>query len=297
MNDTTHRQSRSGLAFAALMGGNIMLAFGPWMVRLADVGALSSAFWRVALALPLLFLAARVTRQPFRRDKKLVTLLLVGGAFFALDLATWHSGILLTKLANATLFGNVSSFIFAAYGFFLARHLPGRTQTIALILAALGVAMLLGRSYELSPRHFLGDLLCILAGILYTGYLIAVERARNASASWPALAVSTTGAVPVLLIIALAMGEKILPQNWTPLILLALGSQVIGQGLMVYALGHLSPVIVGVALLTQPVVAAVIGWTAYDERLDLLDFVGMAAVALALILIRRSDRPHQAATG
>ncbi len=297
MTDNAPHHRGTGLAFAALMLGNVILAFGPWLVRLAEIGPVASAFWRVAIALPLLFLMARATRQPLVLGRGLVLILLAGGLFFALDLASWHSGILRTKLANATLFGNITSFTFAAYGFFQARKLPGRMQGIALLLAAIGVTLLLGRSYEVSARHFIGDLLCIAAGFFYTFYLVAIDHARGRIASWSALAWSTAGAVPTLLIAALIMGQPLAPTDWTPLLLLAIGSQVIGQGLVVYAVGHLSPVLVGISLLVQPVVAATIGWIFYDERLGGLDLVGMLVVAVAIVLIRRADPPRQATAG
>src|SRR4028118_814623 len=45
-------------AFAALLLGNVALAFGPWLVRLSDVGPSAAAFWRLALAPPFLLLLA-----------------------------------------------------------------------------------------------------------------------------------------------------------------------------------------------------------------------------------------------
>jgi drug/metabolite transporter (DMT)-like permease len=81
-----------------------------------------------------------------------------------------------------------------------------------------------------------------------------------------------------------------MPEHWTPLVLLAVGSQLIGQGLMVYAIGHLSPVVVGIGLLTQPAIAATIGWLAYDERLDAIDLIGMIAIGLAVVLARAGER-------
>jgi drug/metabolite transporter (DMT)-like permease len=108
------QQSRSSpagragrFAFPALIAGNLVLALGPWMVRLADVGPVASGFWRVALALP--FLALFAWRQQAGRQAppwSLVAMVAVGGLFFASDLAAWHVGIGLTKLANASLFGN-----------------------------------------------------------------------------------------------------------------------------------------------------------------------------------------------
>ena len=46
------------LAFPALLLGNVALAFGPWLVRLSDVGPVAVGFWRLVLALPFLWLVA-----------------------------------------------------------------------------------------------------------------------------------------------------------------------------------------------------------------------------------------------
>ena len=132
-------------AFPALILSNIFLALGPWMVRLADVGPVASAFWRLALAVPLLLLLARyASGGSFRPGKGVALLLVIGGFFFAADLAAWHYGIRLTKLANATLFGNTASLLFPIYGFIAARMLPRKLQATALALAAVGAALLLG---------------------------------------------------------------------------------------------------------------------------------------------------------
>ena len=84
-------------------------------------------------------------------------------------------------------------------------------------------------------------------------------------APMPVLAIATAAGALPLLLLSLALGEKIMPGDWTPLILLSFGSQVVGQGLLVYAIGHLTPVVVGLGLLTQPAASAVIGWLAYGE--------------------------------
>lgn len=280
------------LAFAVLMLGNIMLALGPWLVRLADVGPIAAGFWRLALAAPLLLLLLAFP-SPRRIAPRLPLLLwgtlAIGGLCFAADLAAWHSGILRTRLANATLFGNISSFLFPLYGFLCARRLPGRMQAAALLLALAGTLLLLGRSYELSPRNLAGDLLCVLAGFLYTGYLIAVGRARATLGSLPTLTFATLFGIGPLLLFALGMGEPVLPRDWTPLLLLALGSQVLGQGCMVYAVGLLSPLVVGLALLSQPIVSGMVGWFVYGERLGGADLAGAAAIAIALVLVRRPE--------
>ena len=280
---------RSGrYAFAALLVSNLLLAFGPWMVRLADdVGPVASGFWRVALAAPFLFLLAVRTNGPrLAPSTGLVGVIVLGGLFFAADLASWHVGIHMTKLANATLFGNFSSFLFVLYGFVVLRQLPRKVQIVALLLAGAGAALLLGSSYELSPNHFAGDLFALLAGLFYTFYLIAIDRARRTMAPMPVLAIATAAGTLPLFLFALALGEQIVPGDWTPLLILSFGSQVVGQGLLVYAVGYLSPVVVGLGLLAQPAAGAVIGRFAYGETMSGADIAGAILITAALVLIR-----------
>ncbi|WP_322740084.1 DMT family transporter [Sphingomonas sp. S1-29] len=272
----------------AVIVANIALAFGPLFVRMADTGPVAAAFWRIALAVPILLVAAFALKErPIASARGLWGLLLFSGLAFAADLASWHFGIMRTTLANSTLFGNSATFIYPIYGFLIARMWPTRMQTVALLLAGLGAALLLGRSAELSPRNLAGDLFCLLAGVLYAVYFILMARARTTMLPVSALALSSVASIAPLLLFALLLGEQILPSQWTPLVLLALVSQVFGQGLMIYALGHLSPLVVGLALLIQPVVSATIGWVMFDERLGALDLVGAVLVGIALVLVRR----------
>jgi drug/metabolite transporter (DMT)-like permease len=279
------------LAFPALLFGNVALAFGPWLVRLSDVGPVAVGFWRLTLALPFLFLIAKVAGQPAHWPRRaLIVTVAIAALFYALDLAAWNAGIRMTKLGNATLFGNTGSLVFAVYGLWLAHRRPSARQAISLGLALGGAALLMSSSYELSQKNFAGDLLTLGAGVLYGGYLIFVERGRTELEPLPLLILATLFSTPLLLAISGGLGETIWPHDWTPLIIFALSSQVIGQGLLVYSIGTLPPLVVGLALLTQPAISAAIGWFAYGEGLSATDAVGAIAIAAALVLVRMPER-------
>jgi drug/metabolite transporter (DMT)-like permease len=278
-------------AFPALLLGSSALALGPWLVRLSGVGAVAAGFWRLALALPFLFAIAGVTGQAVHwPGRRLTALTITAGFFFAADLAAWHAGIHMTKLANATLFGNTSSLIFALWGLWLARARPSPIQLGALALAAVGAALLMGSSAELSSRNLGGDLLALFAGLLYTGYLIAVQRARRSLQPLPMLFISSLFGAAMLLPVSLLLGERLVPGDWTFVLILALSSQVLGQGLLVYAIGGLPPLVVGLTLLTQPAISALVGWLAYGETLSPLDWIGAAAIGAGLVLVRLPGR-------
>jgi drug/metabolite transporter (DMT)-like permease len=281
------RDDRRWLPFAALIGGNVALALGPWSVRLADSGPVSAGFWRLALALPFLFLfALNAGERPFAIPRATLLAVAAAGLFFSADLAVWHLGIASTKLGNATLFGNAGSLILMVWGFVALRRLPRVGEWAALAAALTGVGILLGESLEVSTQTLIGDLLCLLAGVFYAFYLIPIQAVRANLGPLGLLAWSSAAGLPLLAVTAHLLGEPFWPTEWTPLIVLALLSQVIGQGLLVYALGHFRPLVIGLVLLTQPAVASLYGWLVFGERLGALDVVGMVLLASALVLAR-----------
>ena len=275
------------LLLLALLAGNVALALGPWFVREADTGPVSAGFWRLFLALPFLVLLARANSQRLTgMGAKTLALVALGAVTFALDLASWHIGIGMTRLGNATLFGNAGSIVLLFWGFIAARMLPKGLEWLAIVFALAGAAILMGRSLEISTTTLVGDLFCLAAGLLYAVYLLTLQGARGAFGSWSLLVWVSLFGAPVLLAIALALGEPVWPTDWTPVIGLFIASQLIGQGLLVYALRYFPPLVVGLALLTQPAVASLYGWLAFGEVLSGLDIVGMLLVGAALAVAR-----------
>jgi len=276
------------LPLAALLLGNVALALGPWSVRLADSGPVAAGFWRLFLALPLLAIIARRSGERLAGFPRSAWIAVAAaGVLFALDLASWHIGIGKTRLGNATLFGNSGSLILMVWGLVAARRTPRLAELLAILAALAGSAVLLDRSLEIDTETLVGDLFCILAGFFYAFYILLIQNARERFGGWALLFHSSLAGAPVLLAIALALGEPVWPHNWWPLIALMLLSQVVGQGLLVFALRHFSPLVIGLVLLTQPAVSVLAGWFAFGETLGWLDAAGMLLVAGALALARK----------
>lgn len=275
------------LLLLALFGGNVALAIGPWFVRVTDTGPVAAGFWRLFLALPFMVLLARANRQPLTgMPVKTLALVALGAVTFALDLASWHIGIGMTRLGNATLFGNAGSIVLLFWGFIIHRVAPGRLEWLAIVFALAGAAILMGRSLDISHETLIGDLFSVAAGLLYAVYLLTLQNARGAFGSWSLLVWVSVFGAPVLLVIALLLGEPVWPQAWGPVVGLFVLSQLVGQGLMVFALRYFPPLVVGLALLTQPAVASIYGWLAFGEVLSGMDIVGMMLVGAALAVSR-----------
>jgi drug/metabolite transporter (DMT)-like permease len=274
---------------AALVVGSTLLAFGPLLVRLADVAPSASAFWRMALAAPLV-VAFALWRRPAGAPPLAALpwgLGLAAGLFFALDLLAWHLGIVRTTLGNATLFANTTGFMLAAWGILALGERPNRRTALALALGLLGALILLGVSADLSPQNLAGDLLSLAAAFFYLLYLLVVMRMRARLGTPAVLAMATLAGAAFLLPVALLPGGVFWPQDWRPVLALALSSQVAGQGLIVLASGRLPATVVGLGLLLQPVVSAAAGWFAFGEALLPMQAAGGLMVLAGLALVRR----------
>ena len=268
-----HEKARS--AFVALLGGAVGIAFAPIFVRLSEVGPSATAFYRLFLALPVVWVWMQWERgesggdQPRAHGRGSV-LLAVAGVLFTVDLALWHWSIRLTTVANATLFANFAP-IFVALGarVFLGERIRP-SFFVALPLALAGAAMVVGVSRSLTGRHVLGDGLALGAAVFYGGYMLAVKILRRRFSTATLLAWSGLVSSAGLLAVAWFSGEKLAPadlRGWGVLIGLALVSQVAGQGLIAYAFAHLPASFSSLSLLVQPAVAALLAWIILGEPL------------------------------
>jgi drug/metabolite transporter (DMT)-like permease len=276
-------------ALPALLLGATFIALSPIFVRVAEVGPTASAFWRVALAVPLLWpLAARTPSA--RIDWKL---LLAAGLAFAGDLAFWHWSLQFTSVANSTLLANLASLFVTAAAWLFWRERPSGTFLLGLAAALSGVVLLVHTSLQFSSRALLGDALAVVTAAFYAWYILAVKGARDrGAATLRVMAVTTTLTAFVLLPVALASGEALLPrsmQGWLVLAGLAWISHCAGQGLIAYALAHLPAAFSSVSLLFQPVMAALFAWVLLSEPLGVLQVVGGVVVLAGIWLARRGS--------
>src|SRR6185369_6301883 len=164
-------------ALPALLLGATCIALSPIFVRLSEAGPTATAFWRVALAVPVLWI---FFRPPLRGPK---LLFLAAGVAFAGDLAFWHTSIQLTSVANSTLLANLASIFVTLAAWVLWRERPRPLFLAALALALLGVGLLVHTSLSFSRSALLGDALGVVTAMFYAWYILAVKGLRERGAA------------------------------------------------------------------------------------------------------------------
>jgi drug/metabolite transporter (DMT)-like permease len=281
-------------ALAALLCGAVCIALSPIFVRLSETGPTASAFWRVALAVPALWLLVILReKSTARRHGGRWLLLFAAGAAFAGDLGFWHLSIQYTSVANSTLLANLASIFVTLAAWIFLRQRPTWMFLAGLACALTGVSLLVSSSAGFHRTGLLGDALGVLTAMFYAAYIFAVKGLRDrGERTLHLMAVATTITAALLLPAALASGEQFLPVSaygWGVLLGLALVSHAAGQGLIAYALAHLPAAFSSVSLLLQPVMAALFAWAILGESLVALQIAGGLVVLAGIYLARKGS--------
>lgn len=278
--------------FLLLVAGAVAIGFAPIFVRLASTGPVATAFWRMALAVPVLWMLAsrrNVSASVTFRSP----IVWLAGLAFALDLTAWHFSIRLTSVTNATLLANCAVLLVPLLSW-LFLHRAARPVTIGCAaLAFTGIVLLSSPSLHTAGHKLLGDVLALVTAGFYAIYLIAIAVARErVAASSLTLASSLLSSLALVVFVPLA-GERLFPVaalDWLWLIGLALISQVFGQTAIAHALGRIPPAQAAIGLLVQPVSAAVLAWVLFGETMSGLQLLGGGLVLASITAVRVFER-------
>jgi drug/metabolite transporter (DMT)-like permease len=284
-------------AFAVLLAGALAIAFSPIFVRLSELGPTATAFHRVFLALPALWLWSHLDgrqKHPPRRPSRPSDYgwLILCGLFFAADLAVWHWSILFTSVANSTLIANLAPIFVALGSFVLFQERFTKTFLSGMAVAMAGVGLLMGESFTVSLKSLLGDALALVTAFFYAAYILAVGRLRARFSTAVIMSWSSLAAASALLPAALLAGEELVASTvygWAVLFGLALISQAGGQSLIAYALAHLPAAFSSVSLLAQPVAATALAWIILAEPLSPWQGLGAMVTLAGILLARRGS--------
>jgi drug/metabolite transporter (DMT)-like permease len=292
----------SGLAPAltALVAGAVALGFSAIFVRLAaaeGIGPFASAFWRVALSLPVLYGWMRVEEAGERRPQQVFgRASLLAGLAFAGDLFFWHLAIMNTTVANATFFATTAPVFVVLITWLVLRRSVARTTVLGLVLCLLGGVALVGASVQLDRGHVRGDIEGVATAFFFGLYFLFVARARDGAGAGRVTFEASAVTSVVLLPMAYALEPRLLPETaagWLALLGLAWLSHAGGQGLLSVALGRLPATFSSLVIFLEAVATAAFGWIILGERVTVVQAFGGALILFGLYVAR----PRNGAVG
>ncbi len=266
------------------------ISFAAIFVRLAlPAPPVVTGFYRMLFASLLVGGFLLVAPRPGALPRRAAAAALAAGLCFGTDIALWHTAIVQTSVATATLLVNTTPVHVGLYTVLvLGQKLHARFVGGA-ALALLGCAALLGISWG-DVDHARGALLALGASLFYAGYLLLMTAARREGAAPPALFVSSLGATGVLGLYGWLGGDAFAgfpATSWAAMAGAALISQIGGVLAIIWALRYLPTTVASVLLLAQPVGTALLGWLLLGEALGPLQALGGAAVLAGIVLASR----------
>jgi drug/metabolite transporter (DMT)-like permease len=282
------------VAVLALVVSAVAMGASPVFVRWGGVGPFTGAFWRVFLALAPLYLWSRLDRgrNPGWVDRGWTRAMVLSGLAFAGDLFFWHLAIFGTTIANATLLSCMAPVWVAGFSRLFIGEKVTPTTLAGLATCILGAVWLVGSGLTVSPEHLSGDLYGVCTSFFFGLYFLVVRVARREAPAGVVLFRSTIVTALVLATIAALFENAWLPLGLSgaaALLAMSWISHVGGQGLLTFALGHLSAAFSSLVIFLEAVAGATFGWLLFGETLGLAQFLGGGAI-LAGIWIARPRR-------
>jgi drug/metabolite transporter (DMT)-like permease len=278
------------VSLLAVVVGALILGATTSALREIDVGSTAAAFWRVALALPILILLAAWgnRRRPGTHplpDSKHRGLLALAGAFFAGDLVFWHLALTQTTLGNATFLATLSSLWVPLTAFCLLKQPLSRHFIAGLVCALCGSGILVSAHVSWNTDTWIGDFYGLITGFFFTGYLLVIGRCRDTLTTTDTMLYSSGFCALFLLPFAIAanvvFSEPLIPvslSGWLSVLALGLLAHLLGQGLVAFGVGPLNTSLAAVILCLEGVGAMAVGALFYSETRSWLD--GFAVVLI-----------------
>lgn len=262
--------SRPPPADLALLGVAVVaVSTSAPLVRVADAPTLSIAFWRNALALPVL-LALAAWRSPGRlrglprRQRALAAL---AGAFLAGHFATWIPSLSFTTVASSVALVSTQPVWAALIARWRGEPVPARAWS-GIGLAVAGVLVLSGIDLQVGARALFGDVLALAGGMLGAAYVTVGTEVRR-TVPTTVYAAACYGVAAALLGLVCVAGHQPLAgydaHTWAVLVAIMVGPQLLGHTLVNRVLSTTGPTLVSVAILFEVVGAALLAWLAFDE--------------------------------
>ena len=279
--------------------GAALISLSPVWVKLVDVSATASAFWRVAIGGLVIAIYLAISRRRLQFSARIWKILILAAFFIALDLWFYHRSIQLIGPGLSTLIANFQVFVMAAAGFIILKEPPSRQQLVAIPLALFGLMLIVGVDWTGLPENYrLGIVFGFGAAVTYAAYLLSMRRSRQDSSDRvPSreIAVVSLLAAAMLGMAALVEGESLAVGTSADVVWLAcygILSHGLGMLFITSSLPHVTTTQAGLALLLQPTLSFIWDVLFFARPMSPKELLG-AAVALFAIYLGSRTRSEQ----
>ncbi len=275
--------------YIPILIGVLSVSLSAIFVKLASADAGVIAFYRmlfsVLIMLPWFLMKYRHEVKDLSKRDWIFSA--IAGVFLAFHFILWFESLNYTSVASSTVLVTMQPlFAFLGTYLFFKEKITFNTF-VAGGIAIIGSVLIGWGDFKISGSALYGDLLALVACALVTGYLLFGQDVRKRLSLVTYTMVVYSISTITLFFYIIVKGESFGPyasMDWFWFILLAIIPNLLGHNLFNWSLKWVSTNVISIAILFEPVGAAVLAIFIFNEYLTATQIIGGIVVITGIML-------------
>lgn len=275
--------------YIALGIGVAAVSTGAIFARLAEAPAIVVAAYRVGIASLIIapFAWIKAKDEIINMSGREITLTALSGLFLALHFAAWISSLSYTSVANSVVLVNMNPLWVGLLTPFITGERLKKASVAGIIMSVIGAGIIGAGDFASGENALFGDFLAVIGGICAAFYLLIGRNLRRKFSLTAYIMVCYGSAAVFLWFAVLSLGMQITGYSTSTVASffgLAIVSQIIGHTSFNWALRWLTPGLVAVTLLGEPIVSTILAYIIFNEKLTFLKLAGGVLILAAIYI-------------
>ena len=277
------------MPYVAIAIGVISVSLSAIFVKLSSAESAVIAFYRMLFSVLIM---SPVFLLKYKSELKLLQkrdwiFSIVAGVFLAFHFILWFESLNYTSVASSTVLVTLQP-IFAFVGTYLFFKEKVAFQSIVAVIVAISGSLLISwGDFRVSGAALYGDGLALIACAFITGYLLFGQDVRKRLSLMTYTMVVYSVSTITLFFYVLFMGQSFGPyesNDWLLFVMLAIVPNLLGHTLFNWSLKWVSTNTISIAILFEPVGAAILAFFIFNEKLILSQVIGGIIVILGILM-------------
>lgn len=267
-----------------------MLSQAAMLVKFANMPSAILGLLRVSVTVVFIATYFLFTGRSWLVFKTLLQMKSVWAAsfFFYLHFLIWFFAVRYTTAGNATLFFCLNPMFVAIFGGLLFKHSFNPRLILTFILGFLGLVAVEWGQFNAHSEYLYGDLLSLLASIVYSFYVLTAKNLREKFDNWDLLLAFNVLSIGFFALSVWCLGQRVTSITGVQAISilgLSIGPSLLGHGLFSFALKEFSAAVASCVKLSEPVYSMLLSSLFLGEELHSYHLLGFLLIAAALIYL------------
>ncbi len=286
---------RPGTANAWIAVAILAVSTAALFIKLSSSHPIAIAFWRLLIA-QIVIAPMAIFKMRSRAQRPSIATILklsVVGLALALHFSMWIWSFQFTTVASSVLLVTTHPIFVATLAYLLFKEKLSRIGIIGMIAALVGSMIIMGGDLTVSRISLTGNLLAFGGALMAGLYILSGRRFRRELNLWVYVFFVYGFAMLFLLTFSLYLGANLLvtdPSEYLLFGALALGPMLLGHTVYNWALRYVSPTLVSVSLLGEPIGSTLLALIFLGETPYIGAIVGAPIVLAGIYLVAKRSK-------